>query len=126
MLGVVVFVPCRVIPYHVTSRQIFRALIPGRGAIKPARTGAEKIKCSRLKKDKAGLSVLWRWSFVTKVNYVNFTGTFEVSVHEINGVVYIGMVWLVTPLALVTAWQRFDRARGRRYFQQNVSLVSCA
>lgn len=47
--------------------QIFRALIPGRGAIKVARTEAEKSKCARLKKDKAGLSVVWRWSFLTKV-----------------------------------------------------------
>lgn len=51
----------------ISVMQIFRALIPGRGAIKIARTEAEKTKCSRLKKDKAGLSVLWRWSFVTKV-----------------------------------------------------------
>ncbi|CAM9371039.1 unnamed protein product [Ectocarpus sp. 12 AP-2014] len=50
----------------VSLKQILRAIIPARGAV-DARTGAEKTKCTRMKKDKAGLSVLWRWSFVTKV-----------------------------------------------------------
>ncbi|CAN0363380.1 unnamed protein product [Ectocarpus sp. 6 AP-2014] len=50
----------------VSLKQILRAIIPARGAI-DARTGEEKTKCTRMKKDKAGLSVLWRWSFVTKV-----------------------------------------------------------
>eukprot|EP00903_Cladosiphon_okamuranus_P005360 g5354.t1 len=51
----------------VLLKQIFRALIPGRGAIKTARTEAETTKCSRLKKDNVGLSVLWRWSFFTRL-----------------------------------------------------------
>ncbi|CAB1121292.1 unnamed protein product [Ectocarpus sp. CCAP 1310/34] len=50
----------------VSLKQILRAIIPARGAVE-ARTSAEKTKCTRMKKDKAGLSVLWRWSFVTKV-----------------------------------------------------------
>lgn len=47
--------------------QILRAVIPARGVVKDARTHSEKAKCDRLKKDKVGLSVLFRWSFATKV-----------------------------------------------------------
>lgn len=52
----------------VSLQQIFRAVIPARGAVKNARTNVEKSKCSRLKKDKVGLTVLLtQWSFVGKV-----------------------------------------------------------
>eukprot|EP00904_Undaria_pinnatifida_P013204 jgi/Undpi1/9013/HiC_scaffold_26.g11474.m1 len=52
----------------VSLQQIFRAVIPARGAVKNARTNAEKAKCSRVKKDKVGLTVLLtQWSFVAKV-----------------------------------------------------------
>lgn len=54
---------------HGTVHQLFRAIIPARGIVKNARTEAEKAKCSRMKKDKVGLSVLLkRWSFVAKVS----------------------------------------------------------
>lgn len=50
------------------SRQIFRAIFPSREDVKGARTDAETLKCSKLKKEKVGLSVLLtRCSFITKV-----------------------------------------------------------
>ncbi|CAM9107702.1 unnamed protein product [Laminaria digitata] len=52
----------------VSLKQIFRAVIPARGAVKNARTNVEKAKCSRLKKNRVGLTVLLtQWSFVGKV-----------------------------------------------------------